>query len=337
MPRFDSVESVLEWLGLDPGAVQAQAAFYLAYARELEVARAQRQQLSSDQANASPWAQFITADQPWLGDAVLASSYRMAAQYLALIDARQAGLVSIRAALAYLRAGLPFGAMLAVGLVGDDSLIGTMAPSGLEAAIQSLASRARDHNPVQQTYLLLVLVARRRLRREHSDSVGALLRDLRPHGLHPIGSHSQPLADYLQMAEVMARHDGRQLALRAERGGSEAIGLMSGFVAAAGHRQAESLRAARRNSYLWRHGASPVDVVNLEDVAITGLLAGSDVMPPESGYNLLFDRIDGNDPLVSLAVWAAEQMSQALREDAARSTVADLLAGAPYFEGNADE
>ena len=52
----------------------------------------------------------------------LATSYRQAAQHAALVEARWATKLAVRAGMAYLAAGLPFGLFLLTGLLDDQTL-----------------------------------------------------------------------------------------------------------------------------------------------------------------------------------------------------------------------
>lgn len=299
MAQFSDSASVLRELDLEPEVVQAQADFYVAYARRLESAQRPRRQ-----GPGTVWTDLADSNPPWGGEAILASTYRMAAQYLALTAPQRAGEMAIRAAMAYLRARLPFGALLVVGLLDERMLVDAVASTRALDLIRNMISQRPTDDPVQRTYLLLTALAKPWLRQEYDNSIGILLQGLRPHTLQPIGALGRPLAGYLRLAEAMAQ---------SERGASRIFDVVDDTVGASARSQAESLRAAQRNRYLWRHGASPLDIVNLEDVALNGLIMRSDFMLDDDyGYQRLAERFDGDDALAEIPLWVASVVSQSL-------------------------
>jgi hypothetical protein len=306
MASVSGPSPALQNLGIPRTAVQAQADYYLAYAKELESGRRNHRPRTV-------WTDLANPDQRWTGDAVLASTYRLAAQYLALIDPRSAGIATIMAAKAYLRAGLPFGAMLMVGLL-DESMLRDRAAQRVMRTIRTMVYQPPTDDPVQRTYLLLTALTRPWLRRDSGEPIRALIRDLRAHELHPIGAQGRPVAGYLRLAETMAND---------ESDSSEIVNLMVDTVTAVGRPQAENLRVAQRNSYLWQHAASPLDLVNLEDVAISGLLMRSDFMPAGSGYDLLIERLRNDDPLAKISLWVANDVSSDLLDS--RGAVMEVI------------
>src|SRR5690242_19639314 len=70
-------------------SARRQAEFYAAYAEILEPDRRPRR--------GEEWVQETYPDQHWVGPAALASSYRLAAQHAALVDARWATRLAVRA------------------------------------------------------------------------------------------------------------------------------------------------------------------------------------------------------------------------------------------------
>ena len=108
-------------LGLDLAVLQSRAGFYRAYARNLERGRAR--------AGVDPiWERLANPADPWLGPAMIASSYRTAAQYAELFDTMLAVDLMLRASRAYLDAEAAFGLFLAAGAMSDDALRRAGAP-----------------------------------------------------------------------------------------------------------------------------------------------------------------------------------------------------------------
>lgn len=312
MAIFDGAESVLQQLGLERDAVQGQADFYLAYARELEDARRS--------AHLDVWSALANPDPDWIGLATIASTYRLAAQFLALLDPRQAALAAIRASMAYLDANMPFGAMLAFGLMDDRLLRSRGGVRRIVRRVTDMLRQPPTDDPVQQTYLLLAVVARPWLRDEFRQPILALQQALAPHELHPIGAQGRPLATYLQLANALATTEGPMLVsvqgdVQAERYMSpQQFELSIDTIASIGRLHAADLRAAQRNTYLWRHAAAPLDVVDLEGAALFGVLMRSGVIPDESAYGQIAERMSDGDPLTQVPLWAADQLYRDIQD-----------------------
>jgi len=212
---------------------------------------------------------------------MIASSYRAAAQYAELFDTQLAIELMLHASRAYLDAGAAFGLFLAAGAMSDDALRQAAVPQELRKLGDGnsgtrFASPTAD-SPVQQAYLLLAVAAHPVLRERFPGEPQALLRRLSVYGLDPVGAQGTPLDQYLDIAELMledpvARRDpGARLSDRL-------AGDMASRLAAIGRRHAAALRANQRNEHLWRNAAAPVNIVDLEQTALFGLVAG-----PESG------------------------------------------------------
>lgn len=258
-------------LGLDLGALQSRAGFYRAYARNLEHGRTPA---GAD----TIWGRLANPADPWLGPAMIASSYRTAAQYAELFDTRLAVDLMLRASRAYLDAGAAFGLFVAAGAMSDDALRQAGGPqeaqnlSGPDAGIPSASSTA---DPIQQVYLLLAVAARPVLRERFPDNPAALLRRLSPYGLEPVGAQGIPLEQYLDIAQSMLDAPVTPRAQDA-RLPEDLADEMAARLAAIGREHAAALHANRRNEHLWRNAAAPVNIVDLEQTALFGLVAGPD-------------------------------------------------------------
>ncbi len=314
MARLTDPASVRRYLGVGPeAAVQRaeffvqRAEFFVAYAEMLEANR-RRDPGQTSGTRDNVWRRVANPEQEWLGHATLASTYRQAAQHAALVDIRWATDLAVRAGLAYLDAGLPFGAYLLVGLLDDQIL---RAGSVLETllAADSATSAAALADPVQQMYLLLAAASRPWLRDAlGEETVDGARRRLSAHELLPIGPQSVPLGDYLELATILL-DDGPGPTVPA----SPEIGAIARLLAARGRAQFGSLRLARRNEYLWDRGAAPVNIVDLENVAMYGLAMRHRPYPWfEQLYQAISSELAYDDQLTELSVWATDSIQAVL-------------------------
>lgn len=286
-------------------SARRQAEFYAAYAELLEgrdVPTAGRE----DQA------------REWAGPAALATAYRLAAQHAALVDAGWATRLAVRAAMAYLTAGLPFGLFLLTGLLDDQTLReSTVVRDVVTPFAAPGGGTAAARHPVQQTYLLLAAASRPWLRAPLGSVLSGARERLAAHSLRPVGAQSVPLGDYLDLADLMLYDDQRA---GRQRDGS--VRYVARRLAAMHRAQAATLRAAQRNRYLWRQGASPVNIIDLEHVALSGLALRH---RPWFGQlsAAVADELDRDDPLTELPVWTMGTIEARLPDIA--PTVVDIM------------
>jgi len=286
-------------------SARRQAEFYAAYAELLE-------------GRDAPAAGRDDQARQWAGPAALATAYRLAAQHAALVDARWATRLAVRAAMAYMTAGLPFGLFLLTGLLDDHTLRESTVVRDL---VTPFAAPGADHNaarhPVQETYLLLAAASRPWLRAPLGPVLSGARERLAAHSLRPIGAQGVPLGDYLDLADLMLYDDQRT---RGPRDAS--VRYVARRLAAMHRAQAATLRAAQRNRYLWRQGASPVNIIDLEHVALSGLALRH---RPWFGQlsAAVTDELDRDDPLTELPVWAMGTIEARLPDVA--PTVVDIM------------
>jgi hypothetical protein len=300
---FDGPEAALEALDLDRDVVEANAAFFIAYAEQL--AAAADGDPPSDREPADPWRALSRTSEPWVRHGVLASTYRQAAQFLCLLDLGSAIPLMRRSAEAYLAAGNPFGLFLMTATMNPGDAADTLLEPryrnalGSERAAGSSFSPAARTDPAQRTYLLLAYCMHPGVRGE----LGRILTNehnaLEPHGRHPIGPQSTPLAQYLRLCEYALAREG------SFGGNRTRIGLMARSIATLGEQQAASLRVARGNRFLWERGAAPVNYCDLELVALVAqTMRGSDLpgaMPEQ--LDLLT-----SDPMAAVSSWAGADL-----------------------------
>ncbi|HEY1823605.1 MAG TPA: hypothetical protein VGG83_27070 [Trebonia sp.] len=258
-------------------------------------------------------------DREWAGPAALATSYRLAAQHAALVDARWATRLAVRAAMGYLAAGLPFGLFLLTGLLDDRTLRDSAVFRDVVTPFQSPGGgHAGARDPVQQTYLLLAAASRPWLRGPLQPALSGARERLATHGLRPVGAQGVPLGEYLDLADLMLYDDQSP-----GQPGNGSIQYVARRLAAMQRAQAATLRAAQRNRYLWRHGASPVNIIDLEQVALSGL-----ALRRHRGWfgqlsAAVADELERDDPLTELPVWTMGEIEAELPE--IKPTVVDIM------------
>ena len=300
MARLTNHASVLRALDLDRQNALNQAQFYLAYADMLEN--------SSPAASAGDaWARVAHPAQKWLGKATIASACRAAAQYAALVDSSWAARLAVRTGRAYVAAGMPFGLFLLAGVLSDQILRDSNALRELVAPFATLDSSSAMADPVQQMYLLLAAASRPWLRTALAAPIDGLTERLSPHALHPFGPQGMPLGEFLDLATVMLNDDQTSSGAT----GTE-IRSIARRLAVMQRAQAESLRAARRNRYLWTRAASPVNIVDLEHVAIYGLALRHRPWAAELRAALSAELEREDDALAELPAWATDSIDATL-------------------------
>lgn len=278
-------------------SARRQATFYAAYAEMLETDR-------RPQGAAEAWVQDVYPSGQWVGPATLATSYRLAAQHAALVDAAWATKLAVRAGMAYVAAGLPFGLFLLTGLLDDETLADRDLVGDVVGPFQGRDAAETVRHPTQLTYLLLAASSRPLLREELSETLTGAERRLDRHGLYPIGPQSVPLGEYTELAALMS---GGHISDFRDRGSpaSDIAGRLAGLQRI----QAASLRAARRNRYLWRNGAFPV--IDLENVALSGLALRCRPWFGELSEAISAE-LDRDDELAQLPVWTMDAIESEL-------------------------
>ena len=96
-------------------------------------------------------------------------------------------------------------------------------------------------------------------------------------------------------------------------------------MAVLGRAQAASLRSARQNRYLWEHGAAPVNIVDLEYVAICGLALRHNPNWFDQLYRSTTDSLAADDALAELPMWTMGRINTVLPQ--MTEAVIDLLIG----------
>lgn len=323
MAHLNNLSNVLEHLKIQPEVLAAQTRFYISYAQMLERERIAAGRPDVPSGHENVWARIASPAQPWLGTATIASTYRLAAQYAALVDIPLAMDLAVRASLAYLEAGVPFGLFLAAGLLSDSILRHPEVSQRLFRLASGVAAGSASTDPVQQAYLLLALASRPWIEQQLGQSADAMLNQLNAHDLHPVGPQSAPLATYLDLAKTMLANrsfyrpaeSGRQ---ETSQSGDEAaetgISDMASQLAEIGRMQATSLRLTMRNQYLWRHAAAPVNIVDLEQVALYGLATRSEGDWSKRLQRRTASLLEDNDALAELPGWASQEMNRLLPE-----------------------
>ena len=307
MPHLEDLSNVLEHLGLSADIPAAQASFFISYVQMLEHGQSGDEQ--------GVWARLANPSQPWLGSATIASTYRLAAQFAALVDMQLASLLAMHAGLEYLKAGAPFGLFLITGLLDDQILQDSSVLPTLINPLSEAVAQPGLADPVQQTYIVLAAASRPWLReplRQLIDQpIDDMMEHLAAHDLHPIGPQSIPLATYLTFARTMLSDQPGRVAYEV---GERTISEIAGQLAEMGRIQAIRLRATMRNRFLWQNAAAPVNVIDLEYVAMCGLAmrhdpAWSEILPQRTRSEL-----ENDDPLAEIPIWVMGEIDRALPE-----------------------
>lgn len=315
MAVLHDLSSARDALGLDLAALQSRAGFYRAYARNLENGRTRA---GAD----TIWGRLANPAEPWLGLAMIASSYRTAAQYAELFDTRLAVELMLRASRAYLDAGAAFGLFLAAGAMSDDALQQAGGPQELrnlsspDAGVQFVSPTA--DNPVQQAYLLLAVAARPVLRERFLGNPEVMLRRLSVYGLEPVGAQGIRLDQYLDIAQLMLADPVTDRDPEA-RLPEDVADEMASRLAAIGRGHAAALHANQRNEYLWRNAAAPVNIVDLEQTALFGLVAGPESRRSRQVLERVADLV-ADDEFAQVTSLAAERTAEVMPSMTDRAT-----------------
>jgi hypothetical protein len=299
-------------------SARRQADFYCTYAEMLEEG-------STAQDQGTAWVAEVYRPGHWAGPATLASAYRLAAQHAALVDPRWATRLAVRAAMAYVAAGLPFGLFLLTGVVDDRTLRDSAVFGDVVAPFQSPDNGPALRHPAQQAYLLLSAASRPWLRGPLERTLRGVRERLAVHSLRPIGPQKVPLGDYLDLADAM-NYDERAGYMSREG----QVRYLAQHLAGLHRGQAATLRAAQRNRYLWRTGASPVNVIDFEHVAMSGLALRNRRWFGELSEAITTE-LSRDDPLAELPLWTMGEIEAEL--PAIAPTVIDIIRepGRPRF------
>jgi len=289
-------------------SAKRQAEFYSTYAESLVAEAAPDGTEKRD--NGAGWVRSVYPPEQWTRQAALANAFRIAAQHAALVDRRWATELAVRAAKAYVAAGLPFGLFLLTAVLDDRTLRDSAVAGDLVAPFQTLeqaSSRegAALRHPVQQTYLVLAAASRPWLGDALSQTLAGVRDRLRSFSLRPAGPQGVPIGDYLDIADGMTL-EGRAGSVSE----GDQIDYLARRLAALNRSQAASLRAAQRNRYMWRTRAA----VDLETVALSGVTQRhrQDEQWFTQMSTAITDELTRDDPLAELSVWTMGEINDGL-------------------------
>ncbi|WP_439376655.1 hypothetical protein [Amycolatopsis lexingtonensis] len=266
----------LEYLGLDPEQVSATVRFHEAYARtaELELESVYPAKSSRDRPREDDLMFALIADA--------ASAWREAGQWALLVDPVRASRLLQRSGNLFRRLGQAFGMYLGVVATGRryDADHGVLARAIRQAS--DLPYRAADSEEAagpmpgirfqqqQQAYLVLTagaIASRAEPSATYPEEFEPLTEPLAdmlassPHrsGVLPVGSLGTPIHRFWSVAEHL---------LLGTRGDAHEIAK---HIVAMCRSYEETISLAQTNTYLWRHGAAPVDVADLDICGIAAL------------------------------------------------------------------
>lgn len=206
----------------------------------------------------------------------VASSLRAAGQWAMFFDPARAVSLLTQSGLIWHRLGYGFGtftlAALAPSRLDRDDLISRLTQMAQGYSADQTAQRPSDEvnqatepmqHPQQQAYLLLAAAAMQRrfeLPLDTLRSVG----DQSPHrrGVAPIGALGTPLRVYWEMARHFLDDDDQETASLVAR---DLAGMATSY--------AQTIDSAMANERLWFNAAAPVDVADIDTVAIALIAA----------------------------------------------------------------
>lgn len=247
-------------LGVDPERASARAAFSTAYARLAE------EDYLREATTSEPETDISRANGM---DA--ATAYREAAQWSLALGTDDAFDRLATAARWFSRLGLPYGDFLgaACRTVNAD---GPLRPDGdvirqLRLAVAGTPVEAdrfelRDlASPQQQAYLFVAAAATPELVEEFREELAAIA-DLPAmgSGTAPVGALGLPVRTYVRTGLALMDHDRESVLLRA--------------LVAMSRRFDDAASLAASNRYLWRNASAPIDIPDLDIVALVALGVG---------------------------------------------------------------
>ncbi|WP_086851436.1 hypothetical protein [Amycolatopsis kentuckyensis] len=267
----------VEYLDLTPEQIRATARFHEAYAATAV------QELESFTPNRI--SRPIEDETAFTLIADAASALREAGQWALLLDPERAGELLRQSGALFLRLGQAFGVYLGVVTTGweyemNHGLLARVLRSAMDAPIDRTAEdepRVLRQNPMpdirlqqqQQAYLVIAAgciagrtetAVLRAASADPLDTALAAMLEISPHrsGVLPVGSLGTPIHRFWSVAEHLFRGEH-----------TDAEGIARHIVAMCRSYE-EAISLARANRYLWRNGAAPVDVADLD---ISGIAA----------------------------------------------------------------
>jgi hypothetical protein len=243
----------LDVLQLNQEQVETAAAFFAAYANY---------RLSSDGDRADGGTSLMDA----------ASSLRIAAQWALLFDTQRAVNLLSRSAILWNTMGYDYGTFLLAAfaprqvrrdiVVARISEIANLSLPGLPATTDISPNQQAEATPLvhpqQQAYLLLSSAAMAR-RLDLPNELLKRVLEQSPHrrGVAPVGALGTPIRIYWNIAQSLLSDDDQ-----------EAARLVANDLAGMATAYAEDIDSAMANERLWFNAAAPVDVGDIDSIAI---------------------------------------------------------------------
>jgi hypothetical protein len=255
-------ERHLREMGLDPEQVNATVRFLRAYAatamQELQAA-----------ADAEPGD--VRRDPAFTIAADAATAFREAGQWMLYLDTDLARQLLTQAGSLFLRIGQPFGAYLVeVAGTGRQAIDYT----GMLREMTAVQGEQDDaemrwpslRHPQQQAYLMLASTAAE----DPSPLTRRVMeRSSYARGVVPVGALGTPIRTIWDIARHLLA------------GGADAPRVIAGHLVGMARRYGETMALAQVNQHLWRNGAAPVDVGDIDIAgvaALSGRRLGTDAM-----------------------------------------------------------
>lgn len=248
----------LQAMGLDPAQVLREIRFLEAYSTTTQAELTELTSQSSTESLQEDPAFTVAAD--------LATALRERGQWLLFFDQERAQQSLLAAGRLFGRLGQPFGYFLQVIADESDLPLRRLA-EGLEYVNDiGEASSAVElwplAHPQQQAYLLLAAAGSDEAREVFGGLLASIL-ESSPHtrGVAPVGALGTPIRFLWDTARHLYRAEPKS------------VDVVASHLAVMGDRYIEAMELARVNQFLWRHGAAPVDVGDIDLAGITALAA----------------------------------------------------------------
>lgn len=262
-------------------------------------------------------AERVEGSDPWRRVALFGAAGTCAAQaaeFALLSDSGGADGLLRQAAQDYLHAELPYGLFLQTIQASDDGeiakfLFNSPAPLWLKEVDRVTHRESEEESPSperpiaphlaasnQQFYLCAAMMSAPTVAREFESELKRLMGVLRKHPNLPHGPQGQPLQFQLDIVEpVFSKILDQRL--------PEGIGRPTRALGRLARHHAESIEAARRNTYLWKNLWSPIDYLDLE-------IVGAAICLDRAGFSVDIDLTGELDGVASIPIRIAHDRRQ---------------------------
>lgn len=294
----------LEEMGLSEAQVRTTVGFLEAYAntgiRELAAV------ISDLDGNSEHRHEALLAEPAFTIAADTATALCEAGRWMLYLDADATRSLLLRAGRQFLDIGQPYGAYLVETAGGDDVLPYAEMLRRLADGTADASEWPALRHPQQQAYLMLAVAGSPQSGELRQQVIGALEASPNVSGVAPVGALGTPVRRLWDIARhlIVARPDSAD--------------VVAGHLASMARRYAESMALAQVNERLWRHGAAPVDVGDIDIAGVAALATRRFGAPAMAQGTRMAGLSVDRDPIALAPIEAG--MDLALPDDPATST-----------------